>query len=359
MQNTRSKPEGAEGAETPWCWRFAAVLVLGSLAFGASDFSAIYSGVVGAQEPGFAVMVRRGGQTVFSRGFGVRDLRGRAAIDSRTNFRLASFTKQFTAMAVMLLAHDGKLRYDERLTDVFPDFPAYGRAITIRNLLNHTGGLPDYEDLMGDRWSATHQITDDEVYGLLARQSAGKFPAGSKWEYSNSGYVMLGLVVKKVSGETYPEFLRRRIFAPLGMTSTVAYVKGVNSVPNRAYGHSKQAGGLVETDQSSTSATLGDGGVYSNLEDLANWDDALRKHSLLSEAEMKPALTPVFNYGFGWYLDPYHGHERMWHTGETVGFRTAIERFPKDGVTVVVLCNRADLDANGLALRAVDAILTK
>src|SRR6202162_5859375 len=119
---------------------------------------AIFSGVASPDAPGLAVLVRKNGQPVFERGYGVRDLRSNAKIDAHTNFRLASFTKQFTAMAIMLLVHDGKLRYDETLAEIFPDFPPYGKSITIRNLLNHTSGLPDYEDLMGSTWTAVHQI---------------------------------------------------------------------------------------------------------------------------------------------------------------------------------------------------------
>src|SRR3954462_1636298 len=146
-------------------------------------------------------------------------------------------------MAIMLLVHDGKLKYDDTLTNLFPGFPAYGKNITIRNLLNHTSGLPDYEDLMempaartNHAWSATQQITDQEVLQLL--ESAGtagtkggspKFQPGTQWSYSNSGYVVLGLVVAKVSGKSFPQFLHDRIFAPLGMTNTVAFVNGVNT----------------------------------------------------------------------------------------------------------------------------------
>src|SRR5205085_8591940 len=141
----------------------------------------IFVNLIDDHSPGVAVLVKRGG-TLFQRGYGVRDLRTRAPIDAQTNFRLASCTKQFTAMAIMLLVHDGKLRFDQRLTDIFPEFPAYGRAITIRNLLNHTSGLPDYEDLMelsleqGQpmRWTAEHQIRDDEVLKLLEGQQRGK-----------------------------------------------------------------------------------------------------------------------------------------------------------------------------------------
>lgn len=178
------------------------------------------------------------------------------------------------------------------------------------------------------------------------------------------------MIVEKVSGEPFGQFLHERIFAPLQMTNTLAYKKGKNEVPHRAFGYTKEKDGWRETDQSSTSAVLGDGGIYSNLEDLAKWDRALREHTLLSEQEMQAALTPVqptaltnppderaVRYGFGWFLDPYKGHKRMWHYGETVGFRTAIERFPDDWLTVIVLANRADVNAGELALRIADLYL--
>lgn len=343
----------------------------------------IFAGLTDDQSPGFAILIRSNGQALFERGFGVRGLQKRRAIDSRTNFRLASCTKQFTAMAIMLLAHDGKLRYDERLTDVFPEFPDYGKAITIRNLLNHTSGLPDYESLMEDVptagvWTEDDQIHDSDVLKLLEAEKHGKFSPGTQWSYSNSGYVVLGLIVARVSGESFPEFLHDRIFAPLGMNHTLAYVTGSNEIPDRAFGHSKEGKRFVQTDQSATSATLGDGGVYSNLEDLSKWDDALAHYTLLSASEMQPAFTPVklvdgstpswssdpgdtdplagkpVFYGFGWFLDDYRGKHRMWHYGETTGFRTVIERLTGSNLTVVILCNRSDLNPQFLASKVVD-----
>jgi CubicO group peptidase (beta-lactamase class C family) len=189
---------------------------------------------------------------------------------------------------------------------------------------------------------------------------------GGNWAYSNSGYVLLGLVVEEASARPFADFLRDRIFAPLEMTGTAAYERGRSDVPDRAYGHTRDGRGWRETDQSPTSATLGDGGIYSSISDLMRWDQALRRHTLLSESEMRPALTPVSlperrptepdgtpaEYGFGWFLNPWKGHARMWHYGETVGFRTAIQRFTDDELTVIVLCNRADLDAQTLSLKA-------
>jgi len=345
-----------------------------------------FSSVVKPDEPGLSVLVKKDGRVVFERGYGTKELRTGPKIDTKTNFRLASVTKQFTAMAVMLLVHDKKLRYETTVGEVFPEFPEYGKKITVRQLLNHTGGLPDYEDLMdavekkkGRIWSAEKQIQDAEVLELLEKETKGKFAPGTKWDYSNSGYVLLGVIVAKVSGKSFSDFLHERIFAPLKMADTVVYQKGKNSVPNRAYGHTKEGNSFKETDQSSTSATLGDGGVYSNIDDLSKWDDALHNLTLLSAEEMKPALeqakfggagnavlpddapsalhgVPV-EYGFGWFLDPYKGHARMWHYGETTGFKTAVQRFTKDGLTVIVLCNRTDLDPGALAMRAADFYL--
>jgi len=356
----------------------------------AARLEAVFSPHSDARSPGLAVLVRQNGRTIFERGYGVRDLRTRMPIDARTDFRLASFTKQFTAMATMLLVHDGKLRYDETLTDVFPGFPEYGRSITVRHLLTHTSGLPDYEDLMeaseksgGPGWTATRQIRDAEILTLLEGQARGKFPAGTSWAYSNSGYVVLGLIVAKASGEPFGQFLDERIFQPLAMRHTLVFVNGENIVSNRAYGHIQERGRFVEADQSATSATEGDGGIYSNLEDLAKWDEALRTGRLLPDEEMRAALVPVkladgsaptwprepggdnlapgqpVAYGFGWFLDRYAGRTRMWHSGSTRGFGTVIERFVDENVSIVVLANRTDLDLPALALKAADIVAEK
>jgi CubicO group peptidase (beta-lactamase class C family) len=321
---------------------------------------------------------------VYQRAIGVRQLGPSTPLDARTNFRLASVTKQFTAMAVMLLVQDKKLTYETTLDQIFPDFAEYGKKITIRNLLNHTSGLPDYEQLMEQanrQWTAEHQITDAEVFDLLKHARSGKFAPGTNWSYSNSGYVVLGVIIAKVAGMPFEQFLSERIFKPLKMDTTTAYVKGKNSVPERAFGHVLENGRVVLRDQSSTSATLGDGGIYSNLEDLAKWDDALVKHTLLSESEFAPALhafrlangalpawssdpgdtsplegAPVM-YGFGWFLNPYKEHRRMWHYGDTTGFQTAIQRFPDDKLTVIVLCNRTDINPTKLAGQIADLYL--
>jgi CubicO group peptidase (beta-lactamase class C family) len=348
----------------------------------------LLSGVTAPGDPGLAILVKRGSDTYFEKGYGVREVGKPGAIDPSTNFRLASVTKQFTAMAIMLLVHDGKLRYEDRLTDIWPDFPEYGKQITVRQMLTHTSGLRDYETLMdveekarGPRWSAEHQIQDAEVLALLKAQTSGEFAAGTKWEYSNSGYVTLGLIVAKVSGMTYGDYLQRRLFGALRMNHTLVHVKGKNEVANRALGYTKEGAVFRATDQSPTSATLGDGGIYSNVQDLEKWNDALAKHTLLSQKEMLPAWTsakkddgsdyfgsnnssedkqasPVaIKYGFGWFLDTYRGHARQYHDGESIGFRSTIQRFVEGPVTIIILCNRTDLSPHELAEKITDLIL--
>lgn len=336
------------------------------------QIDAVFQSIDTSGSPGLAVVVLKGGVVEFQKGYGRTSLATRVAIAPNTDFRLASFTKQFTATSIMLLVHDGKLSYDDSLTKIFPDFPSYGSAITVRMLLTHTSGLKDYEDLYSAQFpgaedSKVPQIHDAQILAMMKQQVSTDFPPGSQWRYSNTGYAMLAVIVEKVSGKPFGEFLHERIFAPLRMTNTLAYEKGKNEVPHRALGYTKKSEAWVDADQSSTSAVLGDGGIYANVEDLARWDRALREHTLLSAAEMQPALTPVnvpggaktddgepTEYGFGWFLDPYKGRKRTWHSGTTTGFRTFIERFGDEGLTIIILCNRDDLKPGKLAERVAD-----
>ena len=292
--------------------------------------------------PGASVLVIRDGDPVVRRSYGYADLEAHVRATSRSNYRLASVTKQFTAAAVLLLAEDGKLELDDPLRQWLPSLPAATAPITLRQVLTHTSGLIDYEDLMAP--DATAQVHDSDVLQLLETQDRLYFAPGSDYRYSNSGYALLALVVGKASGKGFATFLRERIFVPLGMTRTVAYEDGISTVPDRAYGYSFEDGAWRRTDQSSTSAVLGDGGIYSSIDDLAKWDAALYDDRLLSEASRKLAFAAhaktdepdVDGYGYGWRI---HG-DMLWHSGETIGFRNVIVRWPQRRLSVIVLSNR-------------------
>ncbi|HET7790290.1 MAG TPA: serine hydrolase domain-containing protein [Gemmatimonadales bacterium] len=312
--------------------------------------------------PGASVVVVRAGMIAYEKSFGAADVEARVPATPRTNYRLASLTKEFTAMAVMLLVQDGKLRYDEPLTAIFPELPAWGRGITLRNLLNHTSGIWDYEDLIPD--SQTTQVHDRDVLALVARQDSTYFKPGSAWRYSNTGYALLSLAVERASGMSFARFLHDRIFAPLGMEGTVAHVDGVDSVPRRAFGYTVDSSGVHRTDQSTTSAVLGDGGIYSSVADLARWAVALAMHTLLDSAAFAPAVTPVTladgtssGYGMGWFVDSYGGTTRYWHYGETRGFANVIFRFPERRLTIVILANRNGDPPKAIAERIADRYL--
>jgi len=230
--------------------------------------------------------------------------------------------------------------------------------ITLKHLLTHTSGVIDYEDLMAE--DATEQVHDADVLRLLESQDHGYFAPGTSYRYSNSGYALLALIVEKASGSRYADFLRERIFAPLGMDHTVAYEQGVSEVANRAYGYSLIDGRWQRTDQSSTSAVLGDGGIYSSIEDLAKWDAALYDDRLLDARSRKLAFTPwtktddpQVEYGYGWRITG----ETVWHSGETIGFRNVIVRYPQRRLTVVMLTNRDDPEPYRTALKIAQLFL--
>lgn len=296
-----------------------------------------YSGDV----PGASVLVIRDGKAILSRSYGLSDLESQVRATPATNYRLASVTKQFTATAVLLLAQDGRLSLDDPARRWLPSLPLSLDSIRIRHLLSHTSGVVDYEDLMDPNTEV--QITDAGVLSLLESADSTYFKPGSGYRYSNSGYALLALIVERVSGKRFATFLDERIFKPLGMKHTVAFVDGVSTVSNRAFGYTMRDSAWVRKDQSSTSAVLGDGGIYSSIDDLAKWDASLYDSRLLKDESRRMAFsrqTPTddqdVSYGFGWRITG----ETLWHSGETSGFRNVIVRYPARRLTVVILTNR-------------------
>jgi len=308
------------------------------------------------QVPGASLLVLKDGQPVVDRGFGLANLEDRVPAAPETNYRLASISKQFTAGSILLLAEDGKLRLDDPVKRWLPSLPAAADAITIRQLLSHTSGLIDYEDVMPAELKG--QLHDIDVLRILEGQDRTYFVPGSSYRYSNSGYALLALIVGKASGQDFASFLRQRIFLPLGMADTLALEEGVSTVVNRAYGYSETDGRWERTDQSPTSAVLGDGGIYSSIRDLARWDAALYDERLLKKASLDLAFshatpTPepdVPYYGFGWRING----DAVWHSGESIGFRNVIVRYPKEKLTVILLSNRNDPEPYRTAVAIAD-----
>jgi CubicO group peptidase (beta-lactamase class C family) len=300
--------------------------------------------------PGVSAAVLRDGAVIFAAAVGQADLERATPATLTTNYRLASVSKQFTAMAVLLLVADGRLALDTPLDRFFPGAPPLWRYVTVQQLLTHTAGLLDYEDLIPP--GTTTQLRDVDVLDLVRPHRTGYHAPGAAFRYSNTGYCLLALIVAQVADLPFAAVVHERIFAPLEMGGTLAYQPGGRVISERAYGHSLRGATWTRTDQSLTSATLGDGGIYSSVVDLARWDAALRSGRLLPESLMRRMFAPQIStaddihYGFGWYL---RGCDVAYHTGETIGFRTAIVRQLDTRFSAIVLSNRNDAAPLALA----------
>lgn len=317
------------------------------------------------EKPGAAVAIIKDGKFVYHESFGLADLETKTAVHEHSNFRLASVSKQFTATAILMLEKDGLIDLDWSMDDIFEDFPAYGQDIRIHHLLNHTSGLWDYEDFVPDT-AMVDQLMDKGVLDIIRQTKEVYFPAGESYRYSNTAYALLALIVEKYSGKSFPDFLNERIFTPLGMSNTLAYVKGVNTVPNRAFGYSKKEKLWVQKDQSSTSAVLGDGGIYSNVPDLFKWDQALHHASLLPAETIERMFTKSnlndgteIDYGMGWHLKTLDGKKVVYHTGSTTSFRNIFYRIPSEKLSIIILTNRNEPEEEemvGLAEKVLTAM---
>jgi CubicO group peptidase (beta-lactamase class C family) len=302
-----------------------------------------------ARTPGASVLILKNDSIIFQKGYGVKQIGQRSRIDPYTNFRLASVTKQFTAASILLLQQAGKLSLNDPVVKYLPNIPTYARSIRIGHLLNHSSGLPDYEDLIPE--AQTEQVHDADCLQLIRKADSLYFVPGDAYRYSNTGYALLALIVEKISGRSFATFLDSAIFKPLNMRSTVAYEKGISKVKNRAMGHSLINGNWELTDQSNSSAVLGDGGIYSNVNDLAKWIAALWNYRLLPKSIQQQAWSStLFNnrqvndYGFGWHVEKYSKGTHPYHSGSSIGFRNYLNLFPEEKIMVVVLTNRNSAD---------------
>ncbi len=296
--------------------------------------------------PGLAVAVFQDGKFAYEGAFGLADVETGSKNGVETNFRLASVSKQFTAAGVLILAERGKLSLNDRLSKFFPGFPSYGSDVTVQELLHQTSGIPDYDGYIPKARKA--QLNDADVLDILEGLRHGDFPPGERFEYSNSNYVLLGLIIENASGQSFPDFLNENVFVKLGMKKTIAAEPGT-VIPHRAFGFSPHGDGFEKTDQSLTSATRGDGCIYSSVRDLFRWDQALYGGSVLGRRLFSKAFEPgrlnngqMTGYGDGWFLAHPAGFEVIFHTGSSIGFRNAFLRLPQNRLTVAVLMNRSD-----------------
>ena len=314
--------------------------------------------------PGAAILIVHQSHILLSKGYGLAKINESTQINNQTNFRLASITKQFTAMAIMILKQRGQLNYEQAITEFFDEFPAYGSSITIRHLLNHTSGLIDYFSLVPD--TTTEQLKDLDVLELMRSQNTTYFIPGSEYRYSNSGYALLALIVENISGLNFAEFLDINIFTPLDMSGSVAFEEGTSTIDHRAFGHSFNNSEYFLDDQSMTSAVLGDGGIYTSIQDLYMWDLSLTNSDLIDMDVQLEAFTSgrlnngeEIDYGFGWVLDSYRGKARAYHTGSTRGFKNVYQRYPDLGLSITILTNRSSGNPMNIANQVSDILFNK
>ncbi|WP_224368842.1 serine hydrolase domain-containing protein [Hyalangium versicolor] len=324
---------------------------------------AVFKAYNSPSSPGCALGIYQDGRVLYSRGYGMADLNQATPITPTTLFDVGSVSKQFTAASLVLLANEKKLALTDDIRKYLPEVPDYGTPITIDHLLHHTSGLRDYNDLLLFKGYHYEDVTDDDdALEVIARQRALKFKTGTRFEYSNTGYFLAALIVKRVTGKTLAEFAKERLFQPLGMTRSHFRDDHTAILPGRATAYSPSEKEGYRIDMSNWDQ-VGDGQVQTNVTELVKWEenfysarvggraliDALQERGALDTGDSTP-------YGRGLFLDTYRGVQRIHHSGGWAGYRTLLMRFPAQHVSIAVLCNRGDARPN-LAENVADIIL--
>jgi len=312
--------------------------------------------------PGVAIGIVSKGELIAAKGYGDANVELGVPVTPETIFQSGSVGKQFTAVAVMLQVEDGRLALDDSVTRYFPDAPASWRPITIRHLLTHTSGIPDYTESLAERSSQGIDFRRDYTEEELSKAAFSlplEFEPGTRWSYSNTGYLLLGVIIHKVSGQFYGDVLKERVFTPLGM-KTARIISEADIVPNRAAGYRLVNGELKNQEWvAPTLNTTADGALYLSMLDFIAWDRGLRTQAILKRDSWSQIYTPVtlrsaktYPYGFGWFVDESGGRPWYHHSGSWQGFRTCISRYLVDDVTIIALSNLADANPK----RFVDGI---
>lgn len=323
-------------------------------------------GAFNERTPGCAAAVVRDGRPIYARGFGLADLSHRVPIGPDTVFEIASISKQFTAVAVLLLEADGKLRLDDSVQQHLPELGMLiAQPVTLRQLLHHTGGLVGYQELMELAGVAYEDVVRPaDVLRTIAILPALHSPPGTRHSYSDTGYFLLAQVVARLGGGSLDAFLQKRVFGPLGMSSSYVYNDHRRVVPHRARAYEPLPGQQAWQLNESNWVMDGDAGVHSTVLDLARWSAEVTRPRVLPPAVIEALRTPgrlndgsTITYGMGQYVRPYRGLPRAMHAGGWVGYRAMMMHFPTQDASVAVLCNAADAPATQLAQRMADEVL--
>ncbi len=310
----------------------------------AEDVDTLLSNVFKRNEPGAAVIVTRKGEILFRKGYGLADMELKVPIQPDMVFRLGSVTKQFTSTAILMLEEQGKLSVTDPITRFLPDYPTGGQTITIEHLLTHTSGIKSYTSM--PEWLSKWRV--DMSLGSLIdmfKNQSTDFKPDERWLYNNSGYILLGAIIEKASGESYENFIEKKIFEPLGMKDSY-YDRTEQIIPNRVKGYQRTANGFQNAQYISMTQPYAAGSLASTVDDLAVWDTAVWGNKLITKESLAKAITPhrLANgqstaYGYGWSLGSYEGHRTVEHGGGIHGFATYVLSMPDDGVYAAILTN--------------------
>jgi len=310
----------------------------------ARDIDTLLTGVFKRDEPGGAVIVTRKGETVFRKGYGLADMELKVPIQPDMVFRLGSVTKQFTATAILMLEEQGKLSINDPVTKFLPEYPTNGQTISVEHLLTHTSGIKSYTSM--PEWLSKWR-TDMSLGSLIDmfKDQPADFKPDERWLYNNSGYILLGGIIEKASGESYEDFIEKKIFEPLGMKDSY-YDRTEQVIPKRVKGYQRGANGFHNAPYMSMTQPYAAGSLASTVDDLAIWDTALWSNRLIKKETLAKAHTPhrladgrSTAYGYGWSLGDYEGHRTVEHGGGIHGFATYTLSMPDDGVFVAILTN--------------------
>jgi CubicO group peptidase (beta-lactamase class C family) len=328
----------------------AATHVLSAQTAGREDLmkkiDAVMAEVYQPGQPGAAIIVRKNGQTVIRKGYGLADLELQVPVEPDMVFRLGSITKQFTAVSILILAQEGRLGLQDEITKFLPDYPTQGRKITIEHLLTHTSGIQSYTDMAEWLPLWRKDFSMKELVDLF-KDKPMQFEPGESWAYNNSGYVLLGAIIEKISGESYEQFVDGHIFKPLGMKSS-CYGSTERVIPRRVPGYQMGQGGFVNAPYLSMTQPYAAGSLLSNVDDLADWSEAVFSGKLVKKEWLDKAFTPYklkngesSGYGYGWFTADFGGHRSIEHGGGINGFTSYAMTFPEDGIYLAILTNSA------------------